>query len=65
MSLNVGMFECNTEIQYLDEPIIKLVFKLNCSSLDLANIFRTLLGPGEFLGLAPPLMIRPSEHGSR
>jgi len=48
-SLNVRMLEFrpNTEIPYLDEPV-KLVFKLHFSTWDLANIFRTLAGPGEF-----------------
>jgi len=51
------MLQCNTEIPYLDEPV-KLVFKLHFSTKDLANIFRTLTGPGEFSELAPPLMTR-------
>jgi len=54
--LNVRILECNAEIPFLDEPV-KLVFKLHFSTYDLANISRTLPGPGEFSELAPPLHI--------
>jgi len=46
----------------LDEPV-KLVFKLHLSTWDLANVFKTLLGPGEFSELAPPLPTRRCSSG--
>jgi len=63
-SLNARMLECNTEIPYLDEPV-KLVFKLHFSTWDLANIFRTMPGPGEFSELVPPLVWRSGNEVRR
>jgi len=57
------MLECNTGIAYLGGPV-NLVFKLHFSTYkDLANIVRTLPGPGEFSERALPLRIMcPSQN---
>jgi len=60
------MLECNTGIPFLGELLVNLVFKLHSSIYkDLANIFRTLPGPGEFSELAPPLRGRSHSRSVR